>query len=165
MLNRSPISWCSKKETTVSLSTAEAEYVALSAAGQELMWLKGLLSNSCGRSGSVVLYEDNQLAICIAANPQFYGRRKHIEIKYHFVRDLVQKGCIEIKYCNTKNMLTDILTKSLSAIQTCYLSEELEYNLNLIKPYLYGLIFLVAGVTSSSYLYILFALFYILLSV
>lgn len=110
-----PISWRSKKQTSVALSTAEAEYVALSIATQEAVWLKQLLSElRIEQSEPTVVYEDNQSAISMTQNPQFHGRTKHVDMRYHFVREKVMDGTIEVKYCRTDRMLADILTKGLS---------------------------------------------------
>lgn len=111
-----PISWRSKKQTTVALSTAEAEYVALSSATQEAVWLKQLLSELLAKqqSKAVLIYEDNQSAISMARNAQFHGRTKHIDIRHHFVREKVNDGTIDLKYCPTDRMLADVLTKGLA---------------------------------------------------
>ena len=60
------------------------------------------------------IFEDNQSAICLAKNPQFHGRAKHIGIKYHFIREQVEKGIVELQYCPTEEMVADMLTKGLS---------------------------------------------------
>lgn len=110
------ISWSSKKQSCVALSTAEAEYVALSAAVQEALWIRQLLSDlMTGGVNQIQMMEDNQSAICMATNPRFHGRTKHIDLKYHFVRDHVKKGDVVINYCPTEDMVADILTKSLPA--------------------------------------------------
>lgn len=110
-----PISWRSKKQTTVALSTAEAEYIALSCATQEAVWLRQLASElNLKQSKPTVIYEDNQSAISFARNAQVQGRMKHIDIRYHFIQEKVIDGTIEIKYCSTDQMLADILTKGLS---------------------------------------------------
>ena len=86
MLSGAGISWRSKKQTSVALSTAEAEYIALSSSVQEAIWLKQLTSElSCEHSSSkaTVIYEDNQSAISLAGNPQFHGRAKHLDIRHH----------------------------------------------------------------------------------
>ena len=75
------ITWQSKKQLCVALSTAEAEYVALAGAAQEPVWLKQLNEDLTGKSEPVMIHEDNQSAIAIAKNPQFHGRMKHINIK------------------------------------------------------------------------------------
>ena len=79
------ISWRSKKQTCVALSTAEAEYIALASAVQESLWLQQLVTDLKKEEvKSMVMYEDNQSAISMTKNPQFHGRAKHIDIKYHF---------------------------------------------------------------------------------
>lgn len=109
-----PISWYSKKQAIVALSTSEAEYVALSATTQEAVWLGGLLSDlQVTLSEPTVLMEDNQGAIAIARNPTAHARTKHIDIRYHFVCEAMQKGTINLCYCPTKEMIADLLTKPL----------------------------------------------------
>ena len=111
------ITWQSKKQTCVALSTAEAEYVALSAAAQEAVWLKQLKQDLTGKNETVMIHEDNQSAIAIAKNPQFHGRVKHINIKYHFIREQVNNDNIVLKYCQTSEMIADMLTKALGRIK------------------------------------------------
>ena len=112
------ISWKSSKQTCVALSTAEAEYVALSAAVQEAVWLQQLTSDLLSRSiQETSILEDNQSAICLAKNQQVHGRTKHIDIKYHFVRDLVEAGRIKLTYCASEDMVADMFTKGLSINQ------------------------------------------------
>ena len=69
------------------------------------------------RVETIVLYEDNQSAIHIAKNPQFHGRIKHIDIKYHYIRDQISRGNIELIYCQSNDMVADMLTKGLSKLQ------------------------------------------------
>lgn len=108
------ISWKSKKQSNTALSTAEAEYIALSQAAQEALWLRQLFSDlQCTPVEPTVLYEDNQAAICIAKNPQSHSRSKHIEIKYHFIREEINKKNIEVKYYKTEDMVTNMLTIGL----------------------------------------------------
>ena len=110
------VSWRSKKQACVALSTAEAEYIALSSAAQESLWLNQLLAGLTKNETekAMVIYEDNQAAISMAQTPKFHGRSKHIAIKYHFIREQVANGKIDIRYCNTKDMTADFLTKGLS---------------------------------------------------
>lgn len=109
------VSWRSKKQTCVALSTAEAEYMALASAAQEAIWIRQLIADLKGEQiGPIMLLEDNQAAICMAKNPQFHGRAKHVDIKYHFVREKVCSGVVELKYCPTAEMIADMLTKGLS---------------------------------------------------
>ena len=108
------VSWLSKKQATVALSTAEAEYVALSAATQEVIWLRRLLTDvGVPPEGPTVVHEDNQGAIAMAKNPVGHARTKHIDIRYHFVREGVQNGAIVLKYIATDEMIADMLTKPL----------------------------------------------------
>ncbi len=110
-----PVSWLSKKQAIVALSTCEAEYVALSTATQETIWLRRLLDSlKTSPSGAITVMEDNQGAIAIAKNPVAHARTKHIDIRYHFIRETIQEGLIELHYCPTEKMLADILTKPLS---------------------------------------------------
>ena len=108
------VTWKSKKQSCVALSTAEAEYMALSSAAQEAVWMRELVSD-LGNSpiNSTVIFEDNQSAISMAKNPQYHGRTKHINIKYHFIREQVANGTICLKYCKTEDMLADLLTKGV----------------------------------------------------
>ena len=108
------VSWLSKKQATVALSTTEAEYVALSTATQEAIWLRRLLTDVGGPlEEPIVINEDNQGAIAMAKNPVGHARTKHIDIRYHFVREGVQNGAIFLNYVATDEMIADILTKPL----------------------------------------------------
>ena len=108
------ITWRSCKQSCVSLSTAEAEYVALAEAAQEAMWLQKLNSDLLGKNVSnTVIFEDNQSAICIAKSQISRRRTKHIEIKFHFIRDLVETDRINLVYCPSEDMIADMLTKGL----------------------------------------------------
>ena len=112
------ISWRTSKQKCVALSTAEAEYVALAAASQEAVWLRQLLKDlKFGSDDPLVVNEDNQSAICIAKNPKDHAKTKHIQIKYHFVRDLIQQNVLVLKYCPTEEMLADVFTKPLPKTQ------------------------------------------------
>ena len=94
------------------MSTTEAEYVALSTAAQEVIWLQRLLAD-IGEppEGPTEIYEDNQGAISMAKNPVGHARTKHIDIRYHFVCERVQDGAIALKYIGTEEMIADILMK------------------------------------------------------
>ena len=115
-----PVSWKSRKQSCVALSTAEAEYISLTIAAQEAIWSNRLLSELQLQKEPLepaIIYEDNQSAISMAKNPQFHGRSKHIAIKYHFIRDEVKNGAIKIQYCRTNDMVADMFTKGLYADQ------------------------------------------------
>ena len=112
------INWSSKRQQTVARSTTEAEYVALSAAAQESIWLRRLLSDlGYGTTGPTTIYEDNNGAIEITKNPKFHNRTKHIDIAYHFARERVASNELEVVYCHTGEMIADVMTKGLGRIQ------------------------------------------------
>ena len=108
------ISWSSKKQSTVAKSTTEAEFVALSQASQEAIWIRRLLSDlGCKPVTPTLIKEDNQGAIEIARNPKFHNRTKHIDINFYFIRERIVSQEIKVEYCSTHDMLADIMTKAL----------------------------------------------------
>jgi hypothetical protein len=126
MLGRSPISWLSKKHHTVVLSTTEAEYIALCHCMQEVIFLETLLGELGFRTTrATTIYEDSQSCIKLANNPELHGRSKHIDIRYHFVQEKVERQQFTIVYCNTKYMVADIFTKALPKPQFLLLRREL----------------------------------------
>ncbi|XP_033100790.1 secreted RxLR effector protein 161-like [Anneissia japonica] len=109
------ISWKSKKQPVVALSTCEAEYIALCLASQEALFLKQLFSDMmCFQTKSVKVYVDNQSAICLAKNNVSNQRSKHIDIKFHFVRSEVEIGNIVVEYIPTEINTADVFTKPFS---------------------------------------------------
>jgi hypothetical protein len=110
----SPISWLSKKQPTVSLSTTEAEYTALASCIQECLYLKFLLLDlGFDIQKPIQIHEDNQSCIKIARNPALHAHSKHIDVKYFFVKELTESQVFNIEYCNTTNQVADIFTKAL----------------------------------------------------
>ena len=119
------VTWRSKKQSCVALSTAEAEYIALSSAAQEAVWLRQLTAElESPPEMATTIFEDNQSAIAMTKNPQFHGRAKHIAIKYHFIREQVSNGMIKLEYCPTNEMLADMFTKGLNREQFCKLRSQ-----------------------------------------
>ena len=111
-----------KKQSTVALSTTEAEYIALTQATTESIWIQRSLHElGCDVKDSNVIHEDNQGAIALAHNPEFHARTKHIDVQYHFVRDCVRDSIISLRYCPTTEMVADQLTKPLSATRHRFL--------------------------------------------
>jgi hypothetical protein len=108
------ISWSSRKQELVVLSTAEAEYIAATHAAKEGIWLRRLIGELFGHSDDpTTLYCDNQAAITLATTDNFHAQTKHIDIRYHFIRQEVDSGTFNLIYCPTEDMVADILTKAL----------------------------------------------------
>ena len=109
------VSWSSKRQPTVALSTTEAEYMAASHCTREAIWLRQLLNDvRCKYDEGTLIMCDNQGAIALARNPVYHARTKHIEVQHHFVREKVARGTIILEYCPTEDMLADVLTKALA---------------------------------------------------
>lgn len=109
-----PVSWASRKQPIIALSSTEAEFVAAAECCKELLYLKTLIEELTGNDVSVELNIDNQSAIKLITNGVFNMRSKHIDVKYKFVHDLVKNNKIKIKYCPTCNQIADVLTKPLN---------------------------------------------------
>lgn len=109
-----PIAWHSKKQPTVALSTTEAEYMAITSASQEALWMKQLIDEILSESTSAIeIFCDNKGARDLCENGNYSARTKHIDIKYYFVRDLIEKNKIKISKVGTDSMVADSLTKAL----------------------------------------------------
>jgi hypothetical protein len=113
-INNNLISWNSKKQRTVALSSTEAEYMAINEVAKELMWLRIILKemNVKVKTPSI-LYVDNQSAIKISENDTEHDRTKHIDIRYYFIRDLISSGEMKLRWVSTGEQLADIFTKPL----------------------------------------------------
>ena len=95
--------------------STESEYIALSGACQEAVWLRRLLADiGLEQKGPSTIYEDNQGAIELTKNPRFHNRTKHIDVSFHYIREQVNLKTVSVKYCPTNVMLADIITKGLS---------------------------------------------------
>jgi transposase InsO family protein len=124
-LGRFPVSWKSKRQPTVALSTSEAEYMSLASAAQTAIWLRRLLGDlGFTQEKATEIFEDNQGCIAMAKNPVNHDRTKHIDIKYHFVRELLESGVISLTYLQTEDMLADVMTKGLARVQHERLCQE-----------------------------------------
>lgn len=107
-------SWSSKKQQMVALSTAEAEYMAAASSATQALWLRRMLEFlQHKQDGPTKIFCDNMSTIELTKNPVFHGRSKHIDIKYHFIRELVQDQEIIVDYCRSEDQIADILTKPL----------------------------------------------------
>ena len=115
MFGGATVSWISKRQPTVALSSAEAEYVTACLAAQEIQWIRQLLAEigvPLERTGTTV-YSDSQSAMHMANNPTS-GRAKHIDIKYHFVKEARERGVVNFKYVHTSEQAADLMTKALA---------------------------------------------------
>jgi hypothetical protein len=121
-----PVSWMSKRQSVVALSSTEAEYMALTHAGKEAIWLQRLCSEfGFKRRRSVQLKCDSQSAIHLAKNPAYHSRTKHIDIQYHFIREKVDEKVIHLEKVDTKVNCADFLTKAVSLEKFKWCSSEL----------------------------------------
>ena len=112
------ISWKSKKQITVALSTCEAEYMALTAATQEAVFLSMLVKDfGLESSQPVSIYGDNQGAIALVKNPVTHNKSKHIDIKFHFIREKYSKRIIELTYIPSSDNLADLMTKPATKVK------------------------------------------------
>jgi transposase InsO family protein len=115
MLGGGAVSWQSKKQPTVALSSVEAEYMAATQATREAMWWRTLLHELGIQSyPTTVIHSDSQGSIALSKNPEHHARSKHIDIRHHFVREQVAAGTVALQYVPTEEMLADVLTKPLS---------------------------------------------------
>ena len=116
LLNGAAVTWKTKRQASVALSTCEAEYMALVEAVKESIWLRRLLADLKLQQGqSTVIAEDNQAAIKLTEHDVFHERSKHIDIRYHFTREKIQEQVVKLVYCKTGDMVADAMTKPLSA--------------------------------------------------
>ena len=110
------VAWHSKKQSSISLSTAEAEYIAAGSGCTQMLWMKQMLNDYGIEQNGMILYCDNTSAINISKNPVQHSRTKHIDIRHHFIRDLVEEKVIALEHIPTELQLADILTKPLDAL-------------------------------------------------
>lgn len=112
------LSWKSRLQPTVALSSTEAEYRAITEAGQELLWLRRMMECfGCRDPDATVRQSDNLGAIHLTNKSIFHGRTKHIEIQYHWIREVVKTGELLLQHCHTNDMIADLLTKALGKSQ------------------------------------------------
>ncbi|KAJ0735426.1 putative RNA-directed DNA polymerase [Helianthus annuus] len=122
----SPITWCSQKQSTVALSSCEAEYMAASAAACQAVWLKELIGELLDKKiQAAVLRVDNISAIALTRNPVFHGRSKHIKSRFHYIRECVDREDIVVEHVSGIDRKADILTKALGKIKFKEMTEKL----------------------------------------
>ncbi|GKA27031.1 hypothetical protein Tco_0713199 [Tanacetum coccineum] len=115
------VSWMSKKQNCTAMSSAEAEYVALSASCAQVMWMRTQLQDYGFNYNKIPLYCDSQSAIAISCNPVQHSRTKHIHTRYHFIKEQVENGIIELYFVRTEYQLADMFTKALPRDRFKYL--------------------------------------------
>jgi hypothetical protein len=126
MVDGGAVSWSSKKQELVTLSTTEAEYVAQTHAAKEAIWLRRLLTELFGPlEGPTTLFSDSKSAIALAQDGHYHARTKHIDIRYHFIRYVVDAGTIKLVYCSTDDMTADTLTKALPSVKAKHFAKAL----------------------------------------
>ncbi len=131
-LEKNLISWFSKKQNSVALSTAEAEYVAAGSCCAQILWIKQQLEDYGIKQNKISINCDNTSTINLTKNPIQHSRTKHIEIRHHFIRDHVLNGNVMLEFVCTNDQLADIFTKSLSEDRFCILRR----GLGVIDPFL-----------------------------
>jgi len=117
-LNGSLITWCSQKQKTVALSSCEAEFMVAAAAACQAKWLRNLsVEVTCREPKPITVFVDNKSAIALMKNPVFHGRSKHIDTKYHFIRECAEKGEIVVEFVRSEDQRADALTKALPVVK------------------------------------------------
>jgi hypothetical protein len=117
-LGSSLVTWASQKQKIVALSSCEAEYVAAAAAACQGIWLSRLIADMLGtKETTVKLLMDNMSAIALSKNPVHHDRSKHIDTRYHFLRECIEEGKVEVDHVGTAEQLADIFTKALGRVR------------------------------------------------
>jgi hypothetical protein len=120
------VSWCNRKQTYVALSTAKYEYIAVCAEVHEAVWLHKLLAGLFGQMlDPIVIHCDNQSCVKLSENPISHDSTKHVEIKYHYIRDMVQRKEVRVEYLPTDEQIVDVLTKPLAKSKFEYFRDKL----------------------------------------
>jgi hypothetical protein len=126
MINGGAVSWSSKQQAIVSLSTTESEYVASTEAAKEALWLRSMIAQLfTPLDAPTTLFGDNQSAIALAKDHQYHARTKHIDIRFHFIRWVIEQGSIRLVYCPTEDMVADTLTKPLPSAKVKHFASAL----------------------------------------
>lgn len=118
------VSWCCRKQSCVALSSTEAEFVALAEACQEAIWIQRLLQDLKVNLSTTTLYEDNQSCLKLITNQKFSNRTKHMDTKFHFIKECINNNTFILEYCPTDDMLADMLTKPLPTSRLRSLREQ-----------------------------------------
>src|ERR1700678_2002459 len=126
IINGGAVSWSAKRQEIISLSTTESEYIAATYAAKEALWLRQLILQIFGVSlNATILFSDNQSAIALTKEHQYHAHTKHIDVRYHFIRWIVEDGKLRLIYCPTEEVIADILTKALVSTKVKHFASEL----------------------------------------
>lgn len=128
-LGRYPVAWASRKQKIVALSTTEAEYIATTEGVKEAVWLKSVIAGFGVVSSSIKIEVDNKSSLGLAHNPEFHARSKHINVRHHFIREMVLNKEVELIWTSTKDNPADIMTKSLARERIVAMRKLLELTL------------------------------------
>lgn len=114
MLSGAVVTWSSRKQPIIILSTTEDEFIVVTGSSCQAIWMQ-LVLKKIGYIGSesTVIFCDNSSTIKLPRNPVMHDRSKHIDVRYHFLRELVNDGVVQLQFCGTRQHITDIFTKSL----------------------------------------------------
>ena len=115
------VSWSSKKQDCTALSTAEAEYVSLSACCAQVLWMRTQLTDYGFTFDRIPMYCDSKSVIAISCNPVHHSKTKHIKVRYHFIKEHVEEGTVELSFVKTDYQLADLFTKALPKERFDYL--------------------------------------------
>ncbi len=110
------ISWSNKRQPTIVLSTTKAEYMASTQATKEAIWMTKPMKELkyIKKNKAMVIWYDNQGAISLTKNPTQHAQTKHIDVQHHFVQKRIENGEVMFEYCSTKDMVVDVITKSIT---------------------------------------------------
>jgi len=115
LLSAGAISWSSKKQLVITLSTTEAEFIVVASCACQTVWLRRMLEKlNHVSTRTTMIYCDNSSNIKLSKNPVMHGRSKHIDVRFHFLRDLTRDGVVTLLHCHSQEQLADIMTKPLT---------------------------------------------------
>nr|GEZ48504.1 retrovirus-related Pol polyprotein from transposon TNT 1-94 [Tanacetum cinerariifolium] len=124
-LGERPISWSSKRQKSAAISSAKAEYITLSSCCAQILWMRSQLSDYGLGFNKIPMYCDNKSAIALCCNNVQHSCSKHIDIRYHFIKEQVENGVIELYFVNTEYQLADLFTKALGRDRIEFLTNKL----------------------------------------
>jgi len=112
-LNGMAVTWASQRQSVVALSTCEAEYIAMAEPAKETLWLRTFLRELDFEGGPMLVRGDNQGALKLAESEEHHRRTKHIDVRFRFLRDIIENGSLQLEYVITEDNMADALTKAL----------------------------------------------------